>query len=150
RQVLDEEPTAPERITTGLDSGIARICLKCLRKEPDKRYTDALALADDLARYRAGDAPHARAPGSLYQARKWSKRRPALTALALALLVAIPLIAIAFHWLDKQAGAARTADLIRNVLTVKTESFLDTVDKLRGNSLPIAEGLEETYARSEP
>jgi serine/threonine protein kinase/formylglycine-generating enzyme required for sulfatase activity len=148
RQVLDEEPVSPDRIDKGIDSGMARICMKCLRKEPEKRYSDALALADDLARYGAGKTPRARASSFLDQALRWSKRRPALAAPGLVLLVGLPLALGVVYALESRARSTRSSDLIRNLLTVKTEKLLGAIDELRGSNLQIRERLAEAWSSS--
>jgi len=57
------------------------ICLKCLQKEPARRYTTSRQLADELTRYLKGEPIQARPAGPLERALKWMKRRPAATAL---------------------------------------------------------------------
>jgi serine/threonine protein kinase len=148
QQVLNDDPTPPDRINNEVETGMVRICLKCLLKEPGRRYPTASALAEDLARYRAGKTPHARPPGSLYQARRWSKRRPVIAALGLALLIAIPSGVLGIHWLEGRTLALRTNDLVRNLLTVKTEGLLNAIDEVRGSRRPVAEKLHENWSSS--
>jgi serine/threonine protein kinase len=58
-QVQTREPVPPRRLRPGLDRDLEVVCLKCLEKEPARRYPSALALAEDLRRYRGGEPIHA-------------------------------------------------------------------------------------------
>src|SRR5438552_12242867 len=55
RQLRDEEPLSPRRLNPAVHRDLERICLKCLEKEPRKRYANALQVADELRRYRNGE-----------------------------------------------------------------------------------------------
>jgi WD40 repeat protein len=86
-----DEPVPPWVLRPRLSRDLSTICLKCLRKDPGQRYASALALAEDLRRFLAGEPIQAR-PTSLWeQGGKWVRRRPALAAayglLALALVL---------------------------------------------------------------
>jgi WD40 repeat protein len=87
RQVLHDEPVPPSRLRPGVPADLATICLKCLRKDPGARYAGAGALADDLARFLAGEPIQARSVGAGERLVKWVRRRPAPAAL-IALAVA--------------------------------------------------------------
>src|SRR5262249_37860743 len=91
RRVISEEPTPPSRINTNVPRDLETICLKCLQKNPARRYASAQDLADDLHRFLDGKPVVARPVGALESARKWVKRRPAAAALmvAVALLLAV-------------------------------------------------------------
>jgi WD40 repeat protein/tRNA A-37 threonylcarbamoyl transferase component Bud32 len=92
-QVLSEEPVPPRRLQPQVPADLETICLTCLHKEPGRRYASALALADDLQRFQAGEPIRARPVSRRQRLAKWVKRRPAQAALlavsglALALLV---------------------------------------------------------------
>jgi WD40 repeat protein len=96
--VLDTEPTRPRSINTSVDRDLETIALKCLEKEPTKRYVSAFALADDLERWLRGEPIQARPSTTLERAIKWAKRRPAAAALvavsaAAAILLVVGLTA---------------------------------------------------------
>lgn len=81
-QVINREPVPPTRLNTGLPRDLGTICLKCLEKEPKKRYATAAALAEDLRRYLVGEPILARPTPWFEQAWKWAKRKPAVASLA--------------------------------------------------------------------
>jgi WD40 repeat protein len=90
-QVLHEEPRPPRRLNDKIPRDLETICLKCLHKEPGRRYATAAALAEDLRRFRAGEPITARPVGRLERAWRWCWRNPglagALGAAALFLLL---------------------------------------------------------------
>ena len=80
-QVVGTDPVPPRQMVPGTPRDLETICLKCLEKDPRKRYFSAAALADDLKRYLDGEPILARSAGRLERAIKWAKRRPALAGL---------------------------------------------------------------------
>jgi WD40 repeat protein len=84
-QVVSRDPVSPRRLDDRVPRDLATICLKCLEKEPRKRYPAAHDLAEDLGRFREGRPIHARPVGPAEQAWKWARRRPVIAALLLGL-----------------------------------------------------------------
>ncbi len=80
-QVRSRDPLPPGRLRPKLARDLETICLKCLQKEPHKRYDSAAALAADLRRYLAGEPIQARPIRAWERGLKWARRRPALAAL---------------------------------------------------------------------
>ncbi len=87
-QVLSKPPVSPSRRQDGIDRDIETVCLKCLEKEPEQRYGSALELADDLARYLAGQPIVARPVSAAERLWRRARRNTAVVlgvaALALA------------------------------------------------------------------
>jgi WD40 repeat protein len=88
-QVMADEPVPPSKLRAKLPRDLETICLKCLNKDPRKRYPTAEALADDLHRFRAGDSIAARPVGRLERGVKWTRRHPAATALGVTGTLAV-------------------------------------------------------------
>lgn len=80
-QVRYQDPIAPRRLRPGVPRDLEIICLKCLEKDPHRRYGSAKCLEDDLRRYQAGQSIAARPTGHITQVAKWARRRPAAAAL---------------------------------------------------------------------
>ena len=97
----------PRRLNASIPRDLETICLKCLEKEPAKRYASAAALADDLRRYLAGEPIVARPVTRFERAVKWARRRPAIAALLglVALVTALGLGGVLWQW--REAVLAR-------------------------------------------
>ena len=96
RQVREEEPASPRSWSPAIDRDLAAICLKCLEKDPRRRYPSAEALAVDLERWLAGEPIVARPAGRAERAWRWYRRNRLLanaSAGVAALIVAFAAVA---------------------------------------------------------
>ncbi len=109
-QVLHDEPVPPSRLRPGCPRDLETVCLKCLRKEPGRRYASAEALAEDLERFLDGKPVVARRVTAAERAFKWARRRPAAAAL-IGLVGALLLGSAAGLWWHGAAERRRQAGL---------------------------------------
>ena len=86
--LLDTEPKQPRLLNPKIDRDLSTICLKCLEKDPKRRYSSALALAEDLERWLKHEPIEARHTGVFVRGRKWVRRNP-MSAALMASLVAL-------------------------------------------------------------
>jgi serine/threonine-protein kinase len=111
-QLLREREPAPPRV---LRPEVARdletICLRCLEKDPARRYASAADLADELDRYLAGEPIQARPVGPVGRLQRWCRRQPVLAALAATIILSWALASalVTWQWLQAEENA-RTAE----------------------------------------
>jgi eukaryotic-like serine/threonine-protein kinase len=115
RNVIEREPQQPREISAAVDLDLETICLKCLEKEPSRRYASALALAEDLERWRRGEPIVARPITRRERVCKWAQRRPAVAALSgvAALLFITGVGGVAFEWRRAEHHARRAEDALQ-------------------------------------
>jgi serine/threonine protein kinase/WD40 repeat protein len=105
--VRTREPVPPRQLQPTVPRDLETICLKCLQKEPARRYAAAKGLADDLRRFLDGRAVLARPAGPLERAWRWCRRHRALSALcAVTAAAAAALLGLGL-WFSERVGAAR-------------------------------------------
>jgi tetratricopeptide (TPR) repeat protein len=109
-QMATLDPVPPSQLQVRVPRDLEVICLKCLAKEPARRYARAADLAEDLRRFQAGEPIRAR-PAPLWErVWKWARRHPALTvAGGAALLSIVALLGGTFIWLKASASQAELA-----------------------------------------
>src|SRR5437773_2745690 len=93
--LLDTEPRPPRLLNPKIDRDLSTICLKCLEKDPKRRYSSALALAEDLERWLRHEPIRARHTGIFARGRKWLQRNPTSALLAASLIA----LAAAAGWI---------------------------------------------------
>ena len=93
-QVLREEPQPPRRLNDRIPRDLDTIALKCLAKEPARRYQSASELTADLRRWLAGEPIRARPVGRVERLWRWCRRNPRVAALSAAVLVLLTAVAV--------------------------------------------------------
>jgi eukaryotic-like serine/threonine-protein kinase len=129
RQVLDQEPCQPSLCNPAIDRDLETICVKCLEKDPQRRYASADALANDLDRWSRGETIQARPSTSWERANKWAKRNPALAALAgvssVAMLLLLAGLFISNKLIRRQQAETRRANARLEVERNQTKDALE-------------------------
>jgi WD40 repeat protein len=121
RQVLEKEPRRPSALKPGIDRDLETICLKCLEKDPARRYGSAEALGADLDRWERNEPVVARPPSALYQFQKaWRRNKLAYSAgiaVVLALLGGLALAGMGWRQAERsRITAAQQRDLAQDRL----------------------------------
>jgi len=119
-QVLDCEPEPPHKFNPRTNYDLETICLKCLEKDPQRRYGSAEALADDVDRWLSGEPIVARPSTLRERALKWIKRRPAAAALIGVSIAAAAALLIVGLFFD-----ARLRLALLRVVEVKRDAEAD-------------------------
>ncbi len=131
RQAREAEPPRLSSICPGLDRDLETICLKCLEKDPAKRYASAESLQDDIERWLRGEPIKARPVGQFERLWRWCRRNPVVAGLSVGLLAA--LIAV--------TGTSLA-------LAVKAQQFTEVEREGRQRAERAEDDLEQALARS--
>jgi serine/threonine-protein kinase len=129
QQLLSEDAVPPARLNSRVPRDLQTICLKCLNKEPRKRYASARDLAEDLQRFQRGEPIRARPVRGLERAARWVRRRPALAgALAAGVLLASALTVTVVWWHGQRKALQATAVAYAKADLSESERLLDRGD----------------------
>ena len=115
--LLETEPRQPRLLNPKIDRDLSAICLKCLEKDPKRRYSSALALAEDLEHWLKHEPIRAKRSGFFTHARKWVRRNPALVGTAAVCL----LLGAASIWLLRQPDWTRQISAATKKLLLSPE-----------------------------
>jgi ABC-type phosphate/phosphonate transport system substrate-binding protein/tRNA A-37 threonylcarbamoyl transferase component Bud32 len=148
KQVVEQDPKHPSTLKEGLDRDLATICMKCLEKEPQRRYASGVALAEDLERWLRREPIEARRAGPVIRVRRWVQRNPAPAALILGLCLGfLVCAALLYVTLEANRNKDRALGVIKEGLDRRlNDLWLDTN---RGAFEPIAPPELAAYAGSE-
>jgi formylglycine-generating enzyme required for sulfatase activity len=143
--VQSEEPVPPSRRAPKVPLDLETICLKCLSKEPARRYASAEELANDLRRFRDGEPIRARPVGAMERVVKWVRRHAAISALAAAVLLVTVLGVAGIVW--KYLDAERQADKATKARDFLVGIFQLAETDVKGGNVTVRELLAEAETR---
>jgi len=107
-QLLNTEPVSPRLLNSSVPPDLETICVKCLQKEPSRRYRSAQELAEELGRFLRHEPIHARPITRAERAWRWCRRKPALAGLILALHLVFAVGAIGVLWEWRRATVSES------------------------------------------
>jgi serine/threonine-protein kinase len=113
-QVCQEEPVAPRQIEPTIPRDLETVCLKCLRKEPGRRYQSARAVAEELSRWRRLEPIIERPVGVLEKVWMWARRNPVAAALLLYVGLLIAVLIPGSLWLAHDQGRRLEGEVCRS------------------------------------
>jgi serine/threonine protein kinase/predicted Zn-dependent protease len=107
RMVLETQPRQPRLWNPKVDRDLETICLKCLEKEPARRYASAEALAEDIERFLRNEPIRSRRSSRLEHVWRWCKRKPLVASLIAALILVVAIALTSALWELRRVQAER-------------------------------------------
>jgi len=133
RLVLEQPPSRPRAVHRSIERDLETVCLKCLEKDPRRRYRTASALAEDLEHWLRHEPIRARPAGWWLRTGRWTRRNPVITALIFSLGLGLGL---ALHFLGRARQQELEAGLRRSVILQQQWNLIEA--ELKGtNNNPI-------------
>ncbi len=132
QRVAKGDAVAPRTLQPNIPRDLETICLKCLNKDPWKRYPSALALAEDLCRFQRGEPVHARSHSRLERIRSWCRRNPVPAGLLAAMVCCLVAGFWYLSWLADElvhASVLESAAAQSEILLEVNNSYSDVVKR---------------------
>jgi serine/threonine-protein kinase len=141
-QVIHQEPVPPARLNAKVPRDLETICLKCLHKDPQRRYASAAALAEDIRRFLQGEAIAARPEGRLARLARSVRRRPALAVAVVASVLLLVALAASGIWVSWERATSKRAQeqLDRIDQARRDQEFAARLDAIHLNRVAVVNG----------
>jgi WD40 repeat protein/tRNA A-37 threonylcarbamoyl transferase component Bud32 len=133
-RVRTREPEPPHRVNPRVPRDLSAVCLKCLEKDPSRRYASAAAVADDLRRFLYGRPTAARPVGRLARTARWARRNPALAGLTAVAIAAVLAAVGVGGWLSFRLAVSR-AETQAAEQVAATQEFFTILERARQRRL---------------
>ncbi len=142
-QKVNQDPPSPRILYPSLPKDLETICLKCLEREPGKRYATSEEFAEELGRFAAGEPIRARPISRVERSWRWCRRRPVLSGLVASLFLSLTfgLLAVTMAWRE----SVRSADAARQSL-YRSQMNLAAVHLSHGDISGVHDMLQRTEA----
>ncbi len=130
RQLLADDPVPPSKLNPRVARDLQTICMKCLQKDPRRRYASAAALADDLRRLQRGEPISARRTRAVERLAKWARRHPAVTTGLFSAFLFVVAVVAAACWAISQRTANNKVveEQLREVVRFQQQSAWKDAD----------------------
>jgi WD40 repeat protein len=148
-KIVAEEPRPLSRLRPNVHRDLDTICLKCLEKEPERRYPSALELAQDLRRFLNGEPILARACGRLEKAWRWCRRHPARAGLVGLAAAVVAVVLPAGLWYQGSLNQARESAQQAHTIAVLAQRAQEAADKAKRAAEKAEEAARETARTQE-
>jgi len=152
-QVLNQEPVSPRLLSPQLDRDLETITLKCLEKDPNRRYADAAKLVADLERWLAGEPIQARRITWMERSWRWCKRKPAMAGMVSVSMVAAVVLVVGGLWYQgklrqEKLFANQQWQLAKNRL-IEANEAREEAEEAKKHALENADEANEARANAE-
>lgn len=148
QDVVNTEPISPRLLNPSVPPDLETLCLKCLEKEPSRRYSTAQALADDLDLFLRGEPVRARPVNTAAKFWRWCQRKPAFAGSLFVIIILLLVVLIGSPIAIYRINAARRAEQaerLRAQQTLYATEMLRTQEALADNNLGHVLELLENY-----
>src|SRR5262249_5401667 len=134
-QVVHDDPVPPSRLQLRVPRDVETMCLKCLEKDPGRRYQTAAALESDLRRFLDGHPIRARRTPTWERMVKWARRRPAEVGVIISSAAAVVMaVAVALWYQDVQYREVVAENRRAAEQQLRQRVELDRLDRVRAEA----------------
>ena len=137
-QVTKNEPIPPKRLQLDVPSDLETICLRCLQKEPSKRYANCFELAEDLHRFLAAEPILARPIGRTERLWRWCKRNPKPAASAATILILLVSGCVGSTWAALTIASERNQKESERALAIESSERAEKNEAIANEQAKLA------------